>query len=70
MVWFGKDEETRRKEKEEYLEIIKEIKNKEKPTLKDLIAIMFAQYAIIFPMVFIGLIIFAFILYIFMAWIK
>ena len=47
-----------------------EVKNKEKPTFKDLVAIMLAQYAIILPMVFGGLIIFAIILYILMAWLK
>lgn len=69
LFWF-KDEIARRKEKEEYERLMEEIKDKEKPTFKDLVAIMLAQYAIIFPMVFGGLIIFAIILYILMAWIK
>ena len=69
MFWF-KDEITRRKEKEEYEKLMEEVKNKEKPTFKDLVAIMLAQYAIILPMVFGGLIIFAIILYILMAWFK
>ena len=69
LFWF-KDEITRRKEKEEYEKLMEEIKDKEKPTFKDLVAIMLAQYAIILPMVFGGLIIFAIILYILMAWIK
>lgn len=56
MFWF-KDEITRRKEKEEYEKLMEEVKNKEKPTFKDLVAIMLAQYAIILPMVFGGLII-------------
>ena len=50
--------------------LMEEVKNKEKPTFKDLVAIMLAQYAIILPMVFGGLIIFAIILYILMAWLK
>ena len=53
MFWF-KDEITRRKEKEEYEKLMEEVKNKEKPTFKDLVAIMLAQYAIILPMVFGG----------------
>ncbi len=69
LFWF-KDEVTRRKEKEEYEKLMGEVKNKEKPTFKDLVAIMLAQYAIILPMVFGGLIIFAIILYILMAWVK
>ncbi len=69
MFWF-KDEITRRKEKEEYEKLMEEVKNKEKPTFKDLVAIMLAQYAIILPMVLGGLIIFAIILYILMAWLK
>lgn len=69
MFWF-KDEITRRKEKEEYEKLMEEVKNKEKPAFKDLVAIMLAQYAIILPMVFGGLIIFAIILYILMAWLK
>lgn len=69
LFWF-KDEITRRKEKEEYEKLMEEVKNKEKPTFKDLVAIMIAQYAIILPMVFGGLIIFAIILYILMAWLK
>ncbi|MDZ5255081.1 hypothetical protein [Clostridium sp. LIBA-8841] len=69
MFWF-KDEITRRKEKEEYEKLMEEVKNKEKPNFKDLVAIMIAQYAIILPMVFGGLIIFAIILYILMAWLK
>lgn len=68
---FGfKDEITRRKEKEDYNKLMEEIRDKEKPTFKDLVAIMVAQYAIILPMVFGGLIIFAIILYILMAWLK
>lgn len=54
-----REEERIRKDKE----LLHEIKYMEKPKLKDMIAIMLAQYAIILPMVFIGLAIFAFILW-------
>lgn len=70
MLWFNRDNETLKNNKRKYFEIMEELKGKEKPDLKDLVALMLAQYAIIFPMVFIGLGIFAFILYIFMAWIN
>lgn len=40
-------------------------KNGEKPKIKDLVAIMLAQYLILIPMALIGLVIFGVILYVF-----
>ena len=48
-------DEQRRREKE----LLKEVKMTEKPKFKDLVAIMFAQYLIILPVAFIGIIVFA-----------
>ena len=47
-------------------ELTKQIENMEKPKFKDLFAIMLAQYSIILPMVFIGLVIFGFIIWLMM----
>lgn len=52
-------------------QLLEEIKDKEKPSFKDLVAIMFAQYLIIIPMLLIGMAIFAFILYLITeVWMK
>lgn len=64
-MFFFKDAETKIKEKEEHIKLMKEIEGKERPSFKDLLALMFAQYLILIPMAIIGLSIFAFILYLF-----
>ena len=64
-MFFFKDVETKLKEKDEKAKLMKEIEGKEKPSFKDLVAIMIAQYIILIPMVFIGLAIFGFILFLF-----
>lgn len=64
-MFFFKDVETKIREREERLQLMKEIEGKEKPSFKDLVAIMFAQYLILIPMALIGLAIFAVILYVF-----
>ena len=47
-------------EKSKEKQLLKEVRMKEKPNFKDLLAIMFAQYLIILPVAFIGIIVFAF----------
>ena len=64
-MFFFKDVETKLKEKDERVKLMKEIEGKEKPSFKDLVAIMIAQYIILIPMVLIGLAIFGFILFLF-----
>ncbi|MGL4992459.1 MAG: hypothetical protein ACRC57_15130 [Sarcina sp.] len=64
-MFFFKDAETKIKKKEEHIRLMREVEGKEKPSFKDLLAIMFAQYLILIPMALIGLSIFAFILYLF-----
>ena len=64
-MFFFKDVETKLKEKDEKAKLMKEIEGKEKPSFKDLVAIMIAQYIILIPMVLIGLAIFGFILFLF-----
>ena len=54
-----REEERIKKDKE----LLNDIRNMEKPKFKDMVAIMLAQYAIIFPMIFIGLAVFGFILW-------
>ena len=44
-------------------EAIRQIERMEKPKFKDLFAIMLAQYSIILPMVFIGIAIFGFVIW-------
>ena len=51
---YRKDEQRRREK-----ELLKEVRMTEKPKFKDLVAIMFAQYLIILPVAFIGIIVFA-----------
>lgn len=50
-------------ERDEEKKILEEIKDKEKPSFKDLVAIMFAQYLIIIPILVIGVVIFGLLLY-------
>ncbi|MGL4654507.1 MAG: hypothetical protein ACRCWM_01270 [Sarcina sp.] len=69
-MFFFKDAQTRMREREEDLKLLKELEGKEKPKFKDLVAIMFAQYLILIPMAVIGLAIFGFILYIFTKFIS
>ena len=64
-MFFFKDVETKLKEKDERVKLMKEIEGKEKPSFKDLVAIMIAQYIILIPIVLIGLAIFGFILFLF-----
>lgn len=64
-MFFFKDTETKLRERDERIQLMKEIEGKEKPSFKDLIAVMFAQYLILIPMTLIGLAIFAGILYVF-----
>lgn len=51
------------KRKQEEKQLLQDIKDKEKPKFKDLVAIMVAQYLIILPMLLIGVTIFGLILY-------
>ncbi|WP_143152490.1 hypothetical protein [Clostridium cavendishii] len=51
------------KQKQEEKQLFEDIKDKEKPKFKDLVAIMVAQYLIILPMLVIGIAIFGLILY-------
>ena len=64
-MFFFKGVETKLKERDERVKLMKEIEGKEKPSFKDLVAIMIAQYIILIPMVLIGLAIFGFILFLF-----
>lgn len=64
-MFFFKDTETKLRERDEHLKLMKEIEGKEKPSFKDLVAIMLAQYLILIPMALIGLAIFAVILFVF-----
>lgn len=50
---YRKDEQRRREK-----ELLNEVRMTEKPKFKDLIAIMFAQYLIILPVAFIGMVVF------------
>lgn len=68
MFRYDPMEEKKRQDEKQLLE---QIKDKEKPNFKDLVAIMFAQYLIIIPMLLIGMAIFAFILYLITeVWMK
>ncbi len=65
---FGKREEQELSEEEKFL---KEMKEQEKPTFKDLLAIIIAQYIIILPMLIIAIILFTLImLFITRVWLR
>ncbi|QAA31195.1 MULTISPECIES: hypothetical protein [Clostridium] len=68
MFKFGKREEQELSEEEKFL---KEMKEQEKPTFKDLLAIIIAQYIIILPMLIIAIILFTLImLFITRVWLR
>jgi ABC-type multidrug transport system permease subunit len=67
----GKKEEKILSEEEQFIKEMQEQQEQDKPTFKDLLAIMIAQYIIILPMLIIAIIIFTLImLFITRVWLR
>ncbi|GFP77537.1 MULTISPECIES: hypothetical protein [Clostridium] len=71
MFKVGKKEEKILSEEEQFIKEMQEQQEQDKPTFKDLLAIMIAQYIIILPMLIIAIIIFTLImLFITRVWLR
>ncbi|MBK1810465.1 hypothetical protein JHL18_07440 [Clostridium sp. YIM B02505] len=71
MFKVGKKEEKILSEEEQFIKEMQQEQEQDRPTFKDLLAIMIAQYIIILPMLIIAIIIFTFImLFITRVWLR
>lgn len=71
MFKVGKKQEKILSEEEQFIKEMQEQQEQDKPTFKDLLAIMIAQYIIILPMLIIAIIIFTLImLFITRVWLR
>lgn len=71
MFKVGKKEEKILSEEEQFIKEMQQEQEQDKPTFKDLLAIMIAQYIIILPMLIIAIIIFTLImLFITRVWLR